>query len=305
MPKETAIFDLPYPESTDAPDGAAQIQAAVERVEELLATIEELVLKEPAAGDLIVVNGTKDPRYIAATGDVTNNSAGVFTIGAEKVATTMIKNLAVTAAKLAEEAVETAKIKGLAVTEAKLAALAVTAAKLAANAVETAKIKDEAVTRAKLDKNIHHAVEVVRETNQAIGNKEWVPLSYETERFDTGGCWAIGSPTKLVCVEPGIYYAAGTFGFAGSAVGQRIARIVKYVGGVPKESLAELLVPGQAAIEAGFAGNAMGLASRPFTLEAGQYITMDAYQNSGGALNVMGDATHKTEFGMVWLRPLP
>jgi hypothetical protein len=148
--EETPIFDLPFPEETDPPDGAAQIQSLAERVEVLLTTIEQLVLGAPAPGNIIVVNGTSDPVYKAITGDVTNNSAGVFTIGGEKVATTMVKNLAITAAKLAENAVETAKINNLAVTEEKLAALAVTAIKLAAEAVETGKIKNLAVTEAKL-----------------------------------------------------------------------------------------------------------------------------------------------------------
>jgi len=49
----------------------------------------------------VIVNGTSDPRYIAATGDVTFNSSGVTTLTDEKVLTTKIKDLAVTDAKLA------------------------------------------------------------------------------------------------------------------------------------------------------------------------------------------------------------
>jgi hypothetical protein len=114
----------------------------------------------PAAGQIIVVNGTNDPVYKALTGDIAVNSAGVTSIGAakvleamlgaESVATAKVKNLAITVAKLAAEAVETSKLAGLAVTTAKLAELAVTAQKLAAEAVETGKIKNEAVTTAKI-----------------------------------------------------------------------------------------------------------------------------------------------------------
>lgn len=148
--KATPIFAFPFPESTDPPAGNAQIEGAVEKVEDVLAQIEELLLGAPAPGNLVIVNGTSDPVYKEATGDVTNNSAGVFSIGGEKVVTGQIKALAVTAAKLAAEAVETAKIQNLAVTEGKLAALAVSAAKLAAEAVETGKIKNLAVTEAKI-----------------------------------------------------------------------------------------------------------------------------------------------------------
>jgi hypothetical protein len=158
--KETPIFDLPYPEAADPPNGAAQVQAAVEKVEELLAQIEDLLLTEPGAGNIIIVSGTGDPVYKAVTGDVTLSTTGVTSIGVgkvleamlggEAVATAKIKALAVTAAKLAEGAVETAKLANLSVTEAKLAALAVTAGKLAAEAVETGKIKNQAVTTAKI-----------------------------------------------------------------------------------------------------------------------------------------------------------
>lgn len=58
----------------------------------------------------------------------------------KKIATAMLADGLVTAAKLASNSVETAKIKDA----------AVTAAKLAANAVQTAKIQDGAVTNAKV-----------------------------------------------------------------------------------------------------------------------------------------------------------
>jgi len=158
--KETPIFALPYPEPTDPPNGAVQIEAAVERVEEILAQIEELLLNAPAAGQIIIVNGTNDPVYKSVTGDIGLSTGGVTSIGEEKVATTMVKNLAITAAKLADQAVTNAKLgllavgaenlNNLAVTEAKLAALAVSAGKIAAEAVETGKIKASAVTEAKI-----------------------------------------------------------------------------------------------------------------------------------------------------------
>lgn len=56
-----------------------------------------------------------------------------------------VKDLGVTAAKLAASAVETAKINDLAVTTAKIDALAVTSAKIGANAVMAGKLADGAV----------------------------------------------------------------------------------------------------------------------------------------------------------------
>lgn len=80
--EETPIFDLPFPVGgVDPPDGAGQIQGLAERVEDLLAVAEGLFLGAPAAGNIVVVNGTNDPIYKAVTGDVAMSSAGVATIG--------------------------------------------------------------------------------------------------------------------------------------------------------------------------------------------------------------------------------
>jgi hypothetical protein len=165
VPDVTALFEFPFPESTDPPDGPAQIQAAVEAIQERLAVIEKLIgtpaeAAEPTPGQLVVVNGTSDPIYRSVTGDVTFNSSGMATIGEEKVATEKIKNLAVSAAKIANLAVSneklslnsvsTLKIQVEAVDENRLAALAVSTAKLANEAVDTGKIKASAVTTAKI-----------------------------------------------------------------------------------------------------------------------------------------------------------
>lgn len=74
------------------------------------------------------------------TGDVSSGSDGVTTIGALKVLTGMLNDLAVTAGKIAADAVTTAKILDA----------NVTAAKLATDSVETAKIVADAVTNPKL-----------------------------------------------------------------------------------------------------------------------------------------------------------
>lgn len=182
--EETPIFGIPFPDGEDPPNGATQITAAVARVEEILAQIEELLLKAPAAGNIIIVNGTGDPVYKAVTGDVSLSTGGVTTIGEEKVATAMVKNLAVTAAKLANEAVTNAKlgllavgaenINALAVTEAKLAALAVSAGKIAAEAVETGKIKALAVTEAKIAAG---AVSESKLADGAVSSRKFKPTT--------------------------------------------------------------------------------------------------------------------------------
>lgn len=124
----------------------------------------EGVWVEPGSYDIRIApesagEGTQVLHWEAALG----SASGPVTeanIAEEAVSTGKLKNLAVTAAKIAASTIETAKIAAGAVTEEKLGleavgegkikALAVSAGKLATNAVEAAKIKAEAVTTEKL-----------------------------------------------------------------------------------------------------------------------------------------------------------
>lgn len=153
--EETALFGWPVPQGKDKPAGPEQMKALAVAIEESIKLLQLLTGSKgkpvvPAEGQLLIVDGTGHAAYKTMSADATINSAGVFTIGNEKVTTAKIAALAVTAAKLASEAVETGNIKGLAVSTAKIAELSVTAAKLAAEAVETGKIKERAVTSAKI-----------------------------------------------------------------------------------------------------------------------------------------------------------
>ncbi len=74
----------------------------------------------------------------------------LLSIGAGDVTTTLLNDLAVTAAKLADDAVTTAKVIDDAITEDKIVDDAVTTAKIVNDAVTTAKILNANVTAAKI-----------------------------------------------------------------------------------------------------------------------------------------------------------
>lgn len=287
--KTAAPSEIPYLIDADIPDMGAGDKAQAERVSAILEASNRQPLswlKSGAKKQIIVCDASGVPRYVTLGGDATIDEGGQLQLGPDVVGAAEIAAGAVGAPELAPGAAEESKIKDSAISAAKLASAL-------KGGVENSKVRLSGP-----------AVEVVRSSNQSIPTKVWTSISFEEERFDTDGAWASGS--KLVAPVAGLYYAAGTFGFAGNATGIRIARIVKGVKGSsePSESLAELLVPGLAAIEPAFAGNAMNLASRPFYLGVEDWISLDAYQSTGAGLNVMGDAVHKTEFGMMWQRPL-
>lgn len=138
-----APFFVPYAEGTDAADAPAMTKPIAEKIHELLGELDPDQITGGAAGNLLVVQDTGSAAFKAMSGDVTIDKTGKSTIGALKVVTAMLVDLAVTSAKL----------DNLAVLESKIANLAVTAAKLANDAVETAKIKDLAVAETKINTN--------------------------------------------------------------------------------------------------------------------------------------------------------
>lgn len=304
--EETPIFDIPFPDSEEPPNGAAQIEAAVERLDEVLASIEGLILGAPAPGELVIVNGTSDPVYKAVTGDVAFNSAGVSTIGAgrvleamlagEAVATSKIKALAVTAAKLAESAVETAKINNLAVTEGKIAALAVSAAKLAAEAVETGKIKNLAVTTAKIAlKAITTALiedgaitpakmganpmaAISRGNEQELNDATETTILMTEEEWSNNGMWAAGNPERITITVTGVYYVSFTLTSFTEAIEDGYAYIRKNGASITAALAAFVKKTPLNGLE--WMCNASSLVS----LEAGDYIDLRAnLQTAGGA----------------------
>ncbi len=96
------------------------------------------------------------------TGNVTIDNAGVSTIGASQVVSSMIADGTIVVGDLANAAVETAKIKNANVTTAKIADANVT----------TAKLLDANVTDAKLDKtNIPLSGFAAATVNVALGGK--------------------------------------------------------------------------------------------------------------------------------------
>lgn len=135
-----APFEIPYAEGTDSADAPAMTKPMAERIAELLGEIDPSQITGGAEANLLVVQGTGAAAFKAMSGDITIDKTGKSAIGALKILTGMLADLAVT----------TGKLDNVAVTEAKIAELAVSAAKLAANAVEEAKIKNGAVSAVKL-----------------------------------------------------------------------------------------------------------------------------------------------------------
>lgn len=124
-----------------------------------------------------------------------------------------------------------------------------------------------------------------------VPNNDTKELPFNQERKDTDNIHSTSSnPTRLTCKTPGNYSVYGNVRFASNATGSRIVAIRK--NGTD--------VYASARIPAVNGGTTNIPIYTEIDLEAGDYVELTAWQNSGGPLNVESEAFFTPEFGMSW-----
>ena len=122
-----------------------------------------------------------------------------------------------------------------------------------------------------------------RTTTQSIPDSLDTVVTFDIEDYDRGGIHDNAvNPSRFTVPRAGRYLVSGNITFTGNNAGIRYFYIRKNGGGL-------LLVATQTATQS--AANTQFGSSKVFQLEAGDYIEMIAYQNSGGALNVVGSSS--------------
>lgn len=133
-----------------------------------------------------------------------------------------------------------------------------------------------------------------RTTNQSIANATWTAIQFDATRFNTGAMWVSGSNTRITFALAGGYVVAGGISFAGAAAGYRYTSI---------------MVNGGTDIVFSRNGNTDAndqhvFISTVYQFNAGDYIQMRAYQDSGAALNAMAYTNYSPELSAALLYPL-
>ncbi|WP_281783754.1 hypothetical protein [Sinimarinibacterium flocculans] len=129
------------------------------------------------------------------------------------------------------------------------------------------------------------AARVHRTTAQTIANNTWTSISHDVEEFDNGGMWVVGSPTLLTAKADGIHIVTANAQFSGAGGTFRAARL--RVNGTDEVAIGVV----------GVSSDTMPLAV-PVYLDAGDYVELQVFQNSGGNLNT---APSSPFLAAVWL----
>lgn len=115
----------------------------------------------------------------------------------------------------------------------------------------------------------------------SIPSGSWTALALDQEEYDTDAFHSTVSNTDRLTVPTGVTRVRLTaqLSFASSATGARGLRIVRNADSTPATGLPNLFFAGQNG------GNALIVASAVISVSAGDYFRVQAYQDSGSALN--------------------
>ena len=133
------------------------------------------------------------------------------------------------------------------------------------------------------------SVRAYNTANISTSSGSWAPLTLDSERFDTDSMHSDSSNTeRLTCNTAGKYAIFGIARHATDTTGQRMLRVL--LNGTT--TIAEIK------FDAGASDVTEGIATL-YSLSATDYVELQSFQNSGGALNIEAVPNYSPEFGMI------
>lgn len=131
--------------------------------------------------------------------------------------------------------------------------------------------------------------QVVRTTDQVVGTGGWSTLSFDRLELGYGDVWTSANPTRLVASELGLWVPwVGVYSTV-TAGTQKSLRFVHSDGTIRAEvDAAPLAYMGQQAMV-------------PEVMLAGEYITAQFFQNTGGNLTIQGGQKYSIRASMIKL----
>jgi len=138
-------------------------------------------------------------------------------------------------------------------------------------------------------------VVVERTTAFATPHNVFTTFVFQRAVYDSHGSWTLGDPSRIYARVSGIYHAFASVVWTAAGGVARAAALTKNASEFADYDA-----------RAPIAGYLIGQnLSNLMKLEAGEYIHLSLYQDSGGDLNTYIDGTHKaTRMGLALIAPL-
>jgi len=136
---------------------------------------------------------------------------------------------------------------------------------------------------------------VFQNTIQSIPSATWTDLTMDSTVVDSYGAHSnVTNNARITAVVSGWYWPAGGSSLVANATGARGAKFAK--NGTSVQGTAGLFGNAGSAIP-----SAPAAISLPVFLNAGDYVTIQTYQTSGGALNTQLGGDDNPAFALFWM----
>lgn len=135
---------------------------------------------------------------------------------------------------------------------------------------------------------------VYNSASLSVATATWTYLTFNSERYDVGGGHSTSVNTDRLTVPSGgggVYHIGGTISFAANATGIRAIGI--WLNGTTLIASHDVT-----SVTATNQDLAIGC---DYKLAAAEYVTLGAYQTSGGLLNVSASGNYSPEFHWHWV----
>lgn len=140
----------------------------------------------------------------------------------------------------------------------------------------------------------NNSVRVYNDANISVNNNSLTILTFNTERFDTGGLHSTSANTsRLTAVTAGKYLIFADVQWTFNASGDRMVALL--LNG------ATTIAKDQAEPVSGSTLLTVQSLSTIYHLAANDYVEVQVYQNSGGALNAEAASNYSPVFGMAFI----
>jgi hypothetical protein len=137
---------------------------------------------------------------------------------------------------------------------------------------------------------------VYNSTAESIPNASEWRLSFDTARWNNGGVYNGSNKAILTAPIAGVYQITANVVWDANATGERDLRFVPNASGSPIIALIQSPAAASGA-------RTVQTLSTLWHLNAGDYVSLQVWQTSGGTLNVLSTAGYSPEFAMQWVGP--
>lgn len=221
------------------------------------------------------------------TDEIIDGSVGNPDLGVNSVTGTKVFQSSLTGADIFPNSLSSSDIGADAVGDDEISPGAVGASEVANGSLGTAEFASSIPS-----------ARVTRSFNQGIPNDDEVVLNFNSERYDTAGMHSNSANlSRLTAPVDGIYLVTAQVQWDVNGFGQRTL-------GLERNGVVALArdrrVPGTDPVDA----PAVTLTTVA-SLEAGDFVEAEVFQNSGGNLSVLRIGEESPEFTMTWLAPGP